>query len=219
MPTATRASFFTPEFLAQLERLSLLSRRSFRGSIKGERRSPRRGHSVEFADYRAYGHGDDLRYVDWNIYGRLERLHVKLFVDEEDLCLHLVVDASASMTSATPSKLDYAVRVAAALGFVGLANHERVGVGVLRERVAEGWPPTRGRAQILPMMNFLGDVRPPGPPGSTRGWRTTPCARASRAWWWWCPTSWIRPDSSAACAHCSSAGTTSISCTCSIPRR
>src|SRR5690242_15891532 len=85
-----RQTFFSTEFLAQLERLSLLSRRAFRGSVKGERRSPRRGHSVEFADYRAYGVGDDLRYVDWNIYGRLDRLHVKLFVDEEDLCLHLL---------------------------------------------------------------------------------------------------------------------------------
>ena len=75
------------------------------------------------------GIGDDLRYVDWNIYGRLDRLHVKLFVDEEDLCLHLLVDASASMDFGAPSKLDYAVRVAAALGFVGLANHERVGRG------------------------------------------------------------------------------------------
>jgi len=147
VPTATRASFFTPEFLAQLERLSLLSRRTFRGSIKGERRSPRRGHSVEFADYRAYGHGDDLRYVDWNIYARLDRLHVKLFVDEEDLCLHLLVDASASMGFGAPSKLDYAVRLAGALGFVGLVNHERVGLGVLRERVAEGWPPRAGGAR------------------------------------------------------------------------
>jgi uncharacterized protein (DUF58 family) len=162
VPTATRASFFTPEFLAQLERLSLLSRRTFRGSVKGERRSPRRGHSVEFADYRAYGHGDDLRYVDWNIYGRLDRLHVKLFVDEEDLCLHLLVDASASMGFGAPSKLDYAVRLAAALGFVGLVNHERVGLGVLRERVAEGSPPTRGRSQVLPMMNFLAEVRADG---------------------------------------------------------
>jgi uncharacterized protein (DUF58 family) len=162
VPSATRPSFFTPEFLAQLERLSLLSRRTFRGSVKGERRSPRRGHSVEFADYRAYGHGDDLRYVDWNIYGRTDRLHVKLFVDEEDLCLHLLVDASASMGFGAPSKLDYAVRLAAALGFVGLVNHERVGLGILRERVAEGWPPTRGRGQILPMMEFLGDVRPAG---------------------------------------------------------
>jgi uncharacterized protein (DUF58 family) len=160
--TASRASFFTPEFLAQLERLSLLSRRTFRGSVKGERRSPRRGHSVEFADYRAYGHGDDLRYVDWNIYGRLDRLHVKLFVDEEDLCLHLLVDASASMGFGAPSKLDYAVRLAAALGFVGLVNHERVGLGVLRERIAEGWSPTRGRSQVIPMMNFLDDLRPEG---------------------------------------------------------
>jgi uncharacterized protein (DUF58 family) len=162
VPTATRPSFFTAEFLAQLERLSLLSRRTFRGSVKGERRSPRRGHSVEFADYRAYGHGDDLRYVDWNIYGRTDRLHVKLFVDEEDLCLHLLVDASASMGFGAPSKLDYAVRLAAALGFVGLVNHERVGFGLLRERVAEGWPPTRGRGQILPMMSFLADVKPGG---------------------------------------------------------
>ena len=169
MPTATRASFFTPEFLAQLERLSLLSRRTFRGSVKGERRSPRRGHSVEFADYRAYGHGDDLRYVDWNIYGRLDRLHVKLFVDEEDLCLHLLVDASASMGFGAPSKLDYAVRLAAALGFVGLVNHERVGLGILRERVAEGWAPTRGRRQVLPMLNFLADLQPAGGTGLDDG--------------------------------------------------
>jgi len=169
VPTATRPSFFTPEFLAQLERLSLLSRRTFRGSVKGERRSPRRGHSVEFADYRAYGHGDDLRYVDWNIYGRTDRLHVKLFVDEEDLCLHLLIDASASMGFGAPSKLDYAVRLAAAMGFVGLVNHERVGLGLLRERVAEGWPPTRGRGQILPLMDFLAEVRPGGGTGLDEG--------------------------------------------------
>lgn len=163
MPAETRHSFFTPEFLAQLERLSLLSRRAFRGSVKGERRSPRRGHSVEFADYRAYGHGDDLRYVDWNVYGRLDRLHVKLFVDEEDLCLHLLVDASASMRFGTPSKLDYALRTAAALAFVGLVNHERVGVGILRERASEGWPPARGRNQVVGLLDFLAAVQPTGP--------------------------------------------------------
>jgi uncharacterized protein (DUF58 family) len=160
---ATRQSLFSPEFLAQLERLSLLSRRAFRGSVKGERRSPRRGHSVEFADYRAYGVGDDLRYVDWNIYGRLDRLHVKLFVDEEDLCLHLLVDGSASMDFGTPSKLDYAARVAAALGFVGLVSHERVGVGILRARASEGWPPTRGRNQVVTLIDFLSNVAAGGP--------------------------------------------------------
>ncbi len=159
---ATRQAFFTSEFLAQLERLSLLSHRIFRGRVKGERRSLRRGHSVEFCDYRAYGVGDDLRYVDWNIYGRLDRLHVKLFVDEEDLCLHLIVDASASMNFGSPTKLDSARRIAAALGFVGLVNLERVGVGALRDRVAEGWPPTRGRNQVPNLLDFLDRVEPSG---------------------------------------------------------
>ena len=98
MATTTRAGdLLSPDFLAQLERLALLSRRAFRGRVKGERRSPRKGISVEFSDYRPYGIGDDLRYVDWNIYGRLDRLYVKLFVDEEDLCLNILLDASGSM--------------------------------------------------------------------------------------------------------------------------
>ena len=162
MPSAERSAFFTPEFLAQLERLTLASRRIFRGRVKGERKSPRRGHSVEFCDYRAYGVGDDLRYVDWNAYGRLDRLHVKLFVDEEDLCLHLLVDASASMDFGRPTKLAYAVRLAAALGFVGLVGLERVGVGILRDRIAEGWPPARGRNQFGALLDFLTDVEPAG---------------------------------------------------------
>ncbi len=150
------------DFLVQLERLSLLSRRTFRGRVKGERRSPRKGISVEFADYRPYGVGDDPRYLDWNIYARLDRLYLKLFVDEEDLCLHLLVDASQSMDFGEPSKLDYARRLATALGFVGLVNLERVGVGVMRERMAEGWSPTRGRAQVLPLMDFFSRLRPGG---------------------------------------------------------
>jgi len=150
------------DFLAQLERFALISRRAFRGRVKGERRSPRKGSSVEFSDYRAYGVGDDLRYVDWNIYARLDRLYLKLFVDEEDLCLNLLLDASASMEFGKPSKLEYAARLAAALGFVGLVNLERVGVRVLRERMAEGWSPTRGRNQVLPLMDFLTRLRPSG---------------------------------------------------------
>ena len=115
MATTTRAgrTCCRADFLAQLERLALLSRRAFRGRVKGERRSPRKGISVEFSDYRPYGIGDDLRYVDWNIYGRLDRLYVKLFVDEEDLCLNLLLDASASMSFGAPSKLAYGARLAA----------------------------------------------------------------------------------------------------------
>jgi uncharacterized protein (DUF58 family) len=164
VPTTTRGGqeLLSPDFLAQLERLALLSRRAFRGRVKGERRSPRKGISVEFSDYRPYGIGDDLRYVDWNIYGRLDRLYVKLFVDEEDLCLNILLDASASMAFGAPSKLAYGARLAAGLGFVGLVNLERVGVGVVRERLAEGAGPARGRSQILPLMDFLSRVRPAG---------------------------------------------------------
>jgi uncharacterized protein (DUF58 family) len=162
VPAAGRSSLFSPEFLAQLERLSLASRRLFRGRVKGERRSLRRGHSVEFCDYRPYGSGDDLRYVDWNVFGRLDRLHVKLFLDEEDLCVHLLLDASRSMSFGNPAKLDYAVRLAGALGFIGLVNLERVGVGILREKSAEGWPPARGRNQFASLVDFLAGVKPAG---------------------------------------------------------
>lgn len=162
MAKVTHAGLFSSDFLAQLERLSLATRRAFRGRVKGERRSPRKGQSVEFSDYRPYGVGDDLRYVDWNIFGRLDRLHVKLFVDEEDLCLHVLVDGSNSMNFGTPTKLAYATRLAAAIGFVGLVNLERVGVGILREKVSEGWPPVRGRNQFVPLVEFLSGVKAGG---------------------------------------------------------
>ena len=163
MATTTRGQdLLSADFLAQLERLALLSRRAFRGRVRGERRSPRKGISIEFSDYRQYGIGDDLRYVDWNIYSRLDRLYVKLFVDEEDLCLNLLLDASASMGFGEPSKLQFGARLAAALGFVGLVSLERVGVGVIRDQMAEGWSPTRGRNQVLPLMDFLGRLRAGG---------------------------------------------------------
>jgi uncharacterized protein (DUF58 family) len=169
VPAATHHGFFSSEFLAQLERLTLASRRTFRGRVKGERRSPRKGQSVEFSDYRPYGIGDDLRYVDWNIYGRLDRLHVKLFVDEEDLCVHLLVDGSSSMAFGEPTKLRYAARVAAALGFVGLVSLERVGIGVLREKVTEGWAPTRGRNQFVTLVDFLSRLEAGGATNLNRG--------------------------------------------------
>jgi len=162
--TAARAqAFFSNAFLLQLERLSFISRRTRVGRVKGERKSPRRGSSVEFADYRPYEIGDDLRYVDWNAFGRLNRLYLKLFVDEEDLCVHLILDGSASMDFGTPNKFRYGVRLAAALAFIGFTNLERVGVAVFRDRVSEGWLPTRGRNQFLPMAEFLAGIVPAGP--------------------------------------------------------
>jgi uncharacterized protein (DUF58 family) len=155
--------FFSNAFLLQLERLSFISRRTHVGRVKGERKSPRRGSSVEFADYRPYEVGDDLRYVDWNAFGRLNRLYLKVFMDEEDLCVHLVLDGSASMDFGAPNKFQYGLRLAAALAFIGFTNLERVGVAVFRDRVSEGWLPTRGRNQFLPVAEFLGGLVPAGP--------------------------------------------------------
>src|SRR5436190_11150827 len=115
-------------FLKKLERLSLITKRPFAGQMKGEKRSVKRGTSVEFADYREYMLGDDLRYVDWNTAARLDKLFVKLFIEEEDLYLALLIDSSKSMDFGSPKKLHYAARVAAALGYIGLSNYDRVSV-------------------------------------------------------------------------------------------
>ncbi len=96
--------------LAQLERMELISRKIFRGRMKGERRSRRKGQSVEFADFRTYVHGDDLRFIDWNLYARLDKLFLKLFLEEEDLHFYALVDASASMEFGDPTKFFYAKR-------------------------------------------------------------------------------------------------------------
>jgi uncharacterized protein (DUF58 family) len=157
-----RERFFSSGFLTQLERLAFISRRTRAGRVKGERKSPRRGSSVEFADYRHYEIGDDLRYVDWNAFGRLNRLYLKLFMDEEDLCVHLLLDGSASMDFGSPTKFGHGVRLAAALAFVGFVNLERVAVAVFRDRLSEGWLPTRGRNQYLQVEEFLAGLTPAG---------------------------------------------------------
>jgi uncharacterized protein (DUF58 family) len=115
-----------PAFLRKLEQATIASRHALAGRGKGERRSPRRGTSVEFSDFRAYAPGDDLRYLDWNAYARLRRLFLKLFVDEEDLQVHLLVDTSGSMDFGSPSKLDWARQAAAALCYLGLCGGDRV---------------------------------------------------------------------------------------------
>lgn len=120
-----------PELAARLAQMDITSRKVFSGKLKGERRSKRRGESVEFADHRPYVSGDDLRHIDWNIYGRLDRLFLKLFLEEEDLSLHIVVDCSASMDCGEPNKFLFAQRLAAALGYIGLVNLNRVAVSAI----------------------------------------------------------------------------------------
>ena len=114
------------ELMARIARLDVVSRKVFAGKLQGERRSKRRGQSVEFADFRPYVHGDDLRFIDWNIFGRLDRLFLKIFLEEEDLSLMVAIDSSASMDWGDPSKLAFAQRLAMALCYVGLVSHNRV---------------------------------------------------------------------------------------------
>jgi len=121
-------SLLTPELLRRLEQFQLLAARRAKSSSKGERRSRARGQSVEFADYRNYVHGDDFRYLDWNLYGRLERLFLKIYEEERELPVRIFLDASESMSFGEPRKFGFARQVAAAIGYVALSGFDRVSV-------------------------------------------------------------------------------------------
>jgi uncharacterized protein (DUF58 family) len=131
--------------------------------MKGERLSRRKGQSVEFADYRNYVVGDDLRFLDWNLYGRLDRLFIRLFLEEEDLHFYILIDNSLSMNFGSPTKLHYAKQVAAALGFVGLVNMDRVMVEAFNDRIVQSMPAARGRRSMWRLMEFLEKLEPAGP--------------------------------------------------------
>ena len=145
-----------PGFLRRLERLAIVARRTLKGAGPGERRSRRHGGTVEFADYRGYAPGDDTRRIDWYAYARLGHLFLKLYLEEQDLAVHLLLDQSASMGTGTPEKLDYARQLALALGYVALAAGDRVQVRAFRggER---GRPlgPLRGRNDLVRLIEHL----------------------------------------------------------------
>jgi uncharacterized protein (DUF58 family) len=150
----------SPQLLAQLEKLELVSRKIFRGRMKGERRSKRKGQSVEFADFRSYVPGDDIRFIDWNTYARLDRLFLKMFLEEEDLHFYALIDASGSMDFGTPSKLEYAKQLAAALGFIGLVRGDRVRVETLGQSPHAPGQTLRGRRSLWRMLDDLAKIEP-----------------------------------------------------------
>jgi uncharacterized protein (DUF58 family) len=151
-------TFFDTDFLRKLERLHLVAKRLSWAGAKGEHSASRKGFSLEFSDYRRYQHGDDLRYVDWNIYRRLERLLLKVFIAEEEMNIYLLVDTSRSMAEGNPAKIDYAKKVAAALGYIGLKNLDRVGGASFSTRLHAPLTLGRGRKQILSLFRFLGGL-------------------------------------------------------------
>ncbi|WP_129670782.1 DUF58 domain-containing protein [Candidatus Chloroploca sp. Khr17] len=143
-------------FLRKLDRLMILTRRAMAGEIQGERRSPRRGSSVEFADFRPYTPGDDIRQIDWNLYARMERVFLKLFVAEEELTVHLLVDTSASMDWGTPNKLRYATKLAGAFGYIALSNLDRVSVSAFAAGATPvQMPSVRGKRGAVGLFTFL----------------------------------------------------------------
>jgi uncharacterized protein (DUF58 family) len=161
-PTKKDEPLLTSEFMARLDQLDVMSRKLLAGKMKGERRSKRRGQSVEFADYRNYVIGDDLRFIDWNIYARLDRLFLKLFLEEEDLAVHVLIDVSKSCDFGDPHKANYMKKVAAALGYIGLVNYNRVSISAIADGVVDDTGGLRGRTRVAQMMDFLVKLKPQG---------------------------------------------------------
>jgi uncharacterized protein (DUF58 family) len=166
-PTRPKAieDLLTPQLIAKLDPLDLSSKRVFFGKLKGERRSKKRGHSVEFADHRQYVSGDDIRHIDWNIFARLDSLFLKLFLEEEDLSLSIIVDTSASSDCGEPSKFLFMQKAAMAMGYVGLVNLNRVTVSAMGD--AEGGISSvlrdmRGRRRTHDLARWVCSLTPSG---------------------------------------------------------
>ena len=154
---------FDSAFLRKLERVELLARKIFRGQLRGEHTTARRGLGLEFSDFRRYRPGDDFRHIDWNIYSRLERLFLKLYAAEEDMSLHVVLDCSASMGFGDPSKFDHARRIAAAMGYIGLSNLDRVSVATIDDGLGPSLAPVKARSQMSTLLRFLQSLATGGP--------------------------------------------------------
>ena len=156
--TVSSSIVFDEEFRRKLERLELLARKILRGLLRGEHTAARRGRGLEFHDFRGYRPGDDFRHIDWNIYARLDQLFLKLHASDEDLTLHLIVDASASMGFGEPSKFDHARKLAAALGCIALKNFDRVGVSAFAEGLGAGLAASKAQHHMSSLLAFLGNL-------------------------------------------------------------
>ncbi|MCK4998149.1 MAG: DUF58 domain-containing protein [Anaerohalosphaera sp.] len=146
------------DFMARLDSMDVLSKKILHGKMQGQRRSKRRGQSVEFADHRPYVAGDDLRFVDWNIYARLEQLFLKLFMEEQDLTVHIAVDVSGSVGYGEPAKSTFILKLAAALGYVSLVNNNRLTMSSFNLGIVNQLKYMRGRNYLPNIAEFLLDA-------------------------------------------------------------
>lgn len=171
-PSQTRPSsledLLDTKLLARLDALDISSTKIFRGKLKGERRSKKRGESVEFADHRSYVTGDDLRHIDWNIFGRLDMLFMKLFQEEEDLSLHMVLDCSASADTGEPNKFLFMQKLAMALGYIGMVKYNRVACSAIggsfgdesETPLVQAVRDLRGKRRVHDLSRFICSLRP-----------------------------------------------------------
>ncbi|GAA5505674.1 DUF58 domain-containing protein [Novipirellula caenicola] len=146
---------FPADFLTRLEYLSIMSKRVFRGTLLAQRRTTQMGSGIEFSDHREYSIGDDLRYLDWNIYARHGDLLLKRFQEEQDLHVYLMLDCSRSMAFGQPAKFELACHLTAALAYIALADLDRIAVVAYADGIVQEFPVTRGKARILALMRFL----------------------------------------------------------------
>lgn len=175
--TAPAPDGFDQAFLKKLEYLHIVAKKVFAGRLRAERRSRKTGAGIEFADHRQYTPGDDLRYLDWAVYGRMDRLLLRLFEEEEDLYIYILIDSSTSMRLGWPgdgrsliapgpdgrmAKLGYAAQVAAALSYVGLSNLDRVALHAFSDGIRDTLQSGRGKGRIFKVFDFLGALRPDG---------------------------------------------------------
>ncbi|MCK9905238.1 DUF58 domain-containing protein, partial [Frankia sp. Cpl3] len=151
-----------PQFLRRLERMQVVSKRLMRGTHAGKRRSKNTGSSVEFADYRAYAPGDDLRQLDWNAYARSGKLFLKKFLDEQELHITLYLDCSKSMSYGEPSKFRRAVQLAAALGYISLNHFDYLSVYAFTDRITSALLSLHGKGKAQQLFHFLGSLAPDG---------------------------------------------------------
>ncbi|MCR9297022.1 MAG: DUF58 domain-containing protein [bacterium] len=160
-------SFLDPVVVAQLSALPLLSRKAMLGSVSGRHASPHRGASVEFAEYRKYVPGDDLRRLDWRAYGRSDRFYIKEFEADTNLRLVLVLDTSGSMDvgSVGMTKLEYARRLAAALAYLAVHQGDAVGLACVAEGIVNHLPARRNPSHLTNIFDTLEQAKPQGETG------------------------------------------------------
>lgn len=163
------ARYLRPDVIAQVQRLDLKARFIVEGFISGLHNSPFQGFSVEFSEHRKYSPGDDLRQIDWSVYGRTDRFYIKKYNAETNLECHLLVDTSASMNYPPPeqtaetgrlSKLDYAICLAAALGYLMINQQDAVGMARFDDRLRSYLPPRSKRSHLVRLISELARVRP-----------------------------------------------------------